>query len=245
MNDIKYEKYPATFCDLGLIRYDECLNLQECVRRRVMDNQDNPGYLFFLEHPPVFTHGRLASDENLLFDLSTLIQKGIDVRRIDRGGDFTFHGPGQLVVYPIFNLKRIHMNLREYLHALEEVIIRVLSRLGIISGREKQNMGVWVDDRKICAIGVGVKKWVSKHGLAFNLNTDLSYFDGIIPCGIGDKGVTSMKEIRDGVEQDWNEISRITREEFVKLFRLEIEERNSEDLMEMVFAGQREKTPMA
>ncbi len=216
------DRYPSMFCDLGRIGYPECLELQDAARERIVGDTDSPGILFFLEHPHTYTHGRLADGGNLLFDPDALAAKGIALHRIDRGGDFTYHGPGQLVAYPIYDLKRLGLNVREYMHALEEVVIRVLKKYAIEAGRHPKYTGVWVGDEKICAIGVGVRKWVTKHGFAFNINTDLSYFGGIVPCGIKDKRVTSLQRLNDGVEQDLQEVKRLTKDAFIDVFDLEL-----------------------
>ncbi len=228
--------YTSQFIDLGMIGYDECIDLQDAVRERIIRDRKRPGVLLFLEHPHVYTHGRLAGARNLLLDESALERRGIALRQIDRGGDFTYHGPGQLVAYPIFDLEFLELNVRQYCHALEEVIIRVLANFGIEAGRHPGYMGTWVGDAKICAIGVGVRKWVTKHGLAFNINTDMSYFEGIIPCGITEYRVTSLRELRGG-EQDWDSILALTREAFAEVFNLELSEISRNEFLEDCNAG--------
>jgi lipoate-protein ligase B len=228
--------YASRFVNLGMIDYDECITMQDSIREHIIQKRESPGTLLFLEHPHIYTHGRLAEDCNLLIDRETIEERGITLRQIDRGGDFTYHGPGQLVAYPIFDLEKLDLNVRQYCHALEEVIIRVLANFGIEAGRHEGYMGTWVGDSKICAVGVGVRKWVTKHGLAFNINTDLSYFEGIIPCGITEYRVTSLRELRGG-EQDWDSILALTREAFVSVFNLELTDTTRDELMEDYNAG--------
>jgi lipoyl(octanoyl) transferase len=230
------EPYPAYFCNLGLIDYEESLKLQDAARERIILEGEAPGVLFFLEHPHTYTHGRLAEKENLLFNPDALSQRGITVYQIDRGGDFTYHGPGQLVAYPIFDLKRLGLNVREYIHCTEEVVIRVLDKFGIKAGRHPRYMGAWVGEEKVCAVGVGVRKWVTKHGFAFNINTDLNFYQGIIPCGIKGKEVTSLQKLKGGVRQDFSEIMELARGAFVDVFNLELREATRREFEEEYLA---------
>ncbi len=159
-----------------------------------------PGTLIFVEHPHVYTLGKSGSENNLLLDLIQLKAKDASFYRIDRGGDITYHGPGQIVGYPIFDLDLIKVGLKEYIYRLEESIIRTVNEFGIEASRLEGGTGVWFDPevpgkaRKICAIGVKASKYVTMHGFAFNVNTDLSYFNNINPCGFTDKGVTSLRK---------------------------------------------------
>ncbi len=158
-------------------------------------------HLIFCEHTPVYTIGKSGDINHLLYDKTTLDYKGIDVYHINRGGDITYHGPGQLTVYPIFNLELLFRDLHKYIRLLEECIIELLSEYHIDGKRIEEYTGVWVDNgslnQKICAIGVHMSRWVSMHGLAFNVNTNLEYFKGIIPCGINDedKDVCSLASL--------------------------------------------------
>ncbi len=164
------------------------------------DQDRTPDRLIFVEHNHVYTLGKSGSDQNLLLDFIQLKARDVSFYRIDRGGDITYHGPGQLVGYPIFDLEVMKIGLREYIHLLEEAIIRCIARYGITGGRLKGATGVWLDPedgtraRKICAIGVRASRYVTMHGFALNVNTDLSYFDHINPCGFTDKGVTSIEK---------------------------------------------------
>lgn len=198
--------------DLGRMDYQAAwdyqeLLLRENVRRkteaRVADSPESNDvatrhYFLFVEHPPVYTLGKNGKPENVLISDEEREQKNIGFYRINRGGDITFHGPGQVVGYPIFDLEKFQADLGRYLRALEEVIIRTLDTYGIAAGRSAGETGVWIDpdlrgsERKICAMGIRCSRWITMHGFAFNVNTDLSYFDHIIPCGIRDKKVTSL-----------------------------------------------------
>lgn len=195
--------------DWGTIPYKQAWDLQKQYQKRLMDRKlairngqktEPPfHYLIFCEHPHVYTLGRNGSASHLLVTEAFCRARGIDYYEIDRGGDITYHGYGQLVVYPILDLECFKPDLHWYIRQLEEVIIRVLSEYGIEGDRYPGYTGVWIDpgkpsERKICAIGIRCSRWVTMHGLAFNVNTDLSYFGYIIPCGIQGKGVTSLQK---------------------------------------------------
>jgi lipoyl(octanoyl) transferase len=157
-------------------------------------------YLLFVEHPPVYTLGKSGHMENALIDEERMIQKGVQFFRTNRGGDITFHGPGQIVGYPVLDLEKFYTDIGRYLRSLEEVIIGVLAEYGIRGDRSPGETGVWIDpgikgrERKICAIGIRCSRWITMHGFAFNVNTDLDHFADIIPCGIQDKQVTSLEK---------------------------------------------------
>jgi len=148
--------------------------------------------LFLLEHPHTYTLGKTADKENLVGDKKYLDENKISVYDIDRGGDITYHGPGQIVGYPIISLTNWKQDTHKYLRAIEEVIIKVCEEYSLQGSRVEKYTGVWIEDRKICAIGIKVSRWITLHGFAFNVNTDLKLFNGIIPCGITDKEVTSL-----------------------------------------------------
>jgi len=180
-------------------------------------------YLLFVEHPPVYTLGKSGHMENLLINEDGMREKGIQFFRINRGGDITFHGPGQIVGYPILDLERFYTDIGKYLRNLEEVIILTLRTYGIQGDRSPGETGVWIDpgvsgrERKICAIGVRCSRWVTMHGFAFNVNTDLDYFGNIIPCGIQDKQVTSLeKEL--GRQVPLEEVKAEVRRRFEEVF---------------------------
>jgi lipoyl(octanoyl) transferase len=179
---------------LGLIRYAQALELQH---RRVAQRKagEIPDTLLLLEHPHVYTLGRNAKEENLLFSRERLAALGAEVFETDRGGDVTYHGPGQLVGYPILDLTCHRRDLAWYMRSLEEVFIRVAADCGVQARRLAGCPGVWVGDAKLVAMGVHVSRWVTSHGFAFNVSTHLSYFDSIVPCGIRDKGVTSLEKL--------------------------------------------------
>lgn len=184
------------YCDLGFINYKEAWDLQrETFELRVKNKI--PDVIYLLEHPNTYTLGKTADHSNLIGSEEYLINNKISVYDIDRGGDITYHGPGQLVGYPIISLTDWKQDTHKYLRALEEAIIQTCAEYGIIGKREPEYTGVWVEDRKIAAIGIKVSRWITMHGFAFNINTDLSFFSGIIPCGIADKDVTSIKRERN------------------------------------------------
>lgn len=182
---------------VGRLPYSEGLGLQkEIVRRRVA--KEIPDTLLLVEHPPVITLGKMAKREHLIGS-----RADVEVVETPRGGDVTYHGPGQIVGYPILDLTALNTDLKKYLHKLEEVMIRAVAAYGIMAGRLEGMTGAWVADRKIGAIGVRVEKWVTSHGFALNANTDLGGFDLIIPCGLRGKGVTSIaREIGRDVDLD-------------------------------------------
>jgi lipoyl(octanoyl) transferase len=178
---------------LGMVAYDDALSLQ---RELVVERRENRirDRLLLLEHPHVITKGTSAHDENVLVDAGERALLGIGLFDTGRGGDVTYHGPGQLVGYPILDLKPDRRDLHRYVRDLEEVIIRTIAEYGITGTRSPGSTGVWVGDVKIAAIGVRVSSgWITSHGFALNVDTDLRYFDAIIPCGIRDRGVTSMQ----------------------------------------------------
>jgi lipoyl(octanoyl) transferase len=185
---------PLELTYLGTVEYDEGLDLQEELRARVASGEACD-QLLLLEHPPVVTIGKNAREDNVVFSSDELARRGIELRRAGRGGDVTFHGPGQLVGYPILNLDPDRRDVHRYVRDLEEVIIRTLGDFGVASGRIPGLTGVWIGDLKVAAIGVRISRWVTTHGFAFNVRTDLDYFDAIVPCGIRDRGVTSLSRI--------------------------------------------------
>ena len=181
-------------CDLGLLEYQQAWDLQNKFAAEIA-RSERPDTLLLLEHPHTYTFGRRGKPENLLWDEKKLAENGVAVHWVDRGGDVTYHGPGQIVVYPILDLNNYFLDVHRYLRSIEEVIIQTLVKFGISAGREKEMTGVWVQGEKIAAIGVKVSRWVTMHGFALNVNTDLEKFNRIIPCGIFHKGVTSMQKI--------------------------------------------------
>jgi lipoate-protein ligase B len=179
--------------DLGHLPYEEALKVQTTLRDAVIEKQE-PSTLLLVEHEPVLTLGADFHEENLLLPVEAYPAKGIAVHRTERGGDVTFHGPGQLVAYPIFDLDETEKDLHLWLRKIEEAIILTLSDFGLEARRFPPHTGVWVGDRKIAAIGVKIRKWVSMHGLAINCDNDLVPFGLIVPCGIKGYGVTSISK---------------------------------------------------
>jgi lipoate-protein ligase B len=179
---------------LGVIEYSEALRLQErLVEARIAG--DIPDIILFLQHPPVITMGASAREKNIIGPRDALKNEGVAIVYTDRGGDITVHEPGQLVCYPVFNLKTMERDIHLYVRNLEEVVIRTLSEFSIAAHRESGYPGVWAGEEKICAVGIRVSKWVTKHGFALNVNNDLRYFSYVHPCGITDKRVTSMSRL--------------------------------------------------
>lgn len=234
-------KQPVIFQDLGLMDYQLAWDyqeslLQENVRKKSLTSQsviteidtliEQPStvnYLLFVEHPPVYTLGKSGNKENVLLGEDDLKAKSIQFFNTNRGGDITFHGPDQLVGYPILDLEKFYTDIGKYLRNLEEVIILTIAEYGIKGDRSSGETGVWIEpgvlgrERKICAIGVRCSRWITMHGFALNVNTDLSYFNHIIPCGIVNKQVTSIeKEL--GYKLDMNEVKEKMKRNFEKVF---------------------------
>jgi lipoate-protein ligase B len=185
-------------CDLGLVDYENALAIQEDIGRRRSQNK-MPDVILLLEHKPTVTIGRFVKcdqeETELKVSPEELDEKGIQLIRTDRGGRLTYHGPGQLVAYPIINLRERHLTVRSYVRRLEEGMIRTLSEYNIGATRQDGLVGVWVGEEKIGSIGLRIEKWVSRHGLALNVNNDTSAFDYIVPCGIAQARITSMSKV--------------------------------------------------
>ena len=218
--------------DMGILPYQQAWDYQEgllqknlAIKSRQLEGngeetnsvevemKSTSNYLLFVEHPPVYTLGKSGKSENVLLNEGERKERGIEFFHTNRGGDITFHGPGQIVGYPIIDLENFFTDIGRYLRSLEEVIILTLREYGIEAGRSKGETGVWLDpdrvgfERKICAMGVRCSRWITMHGFALNVNTDLSYFGGIVPCGIQNKQVTSIaKEL--GSEVAMEEVKR-------------------------------------
>lgn len=206
---------------LGRVDYSEALRLQ---RQNVALRKAGaiPDTLLLLEHPNVYTFGRNAEKEHLLVSREFLTKVGAEVFETDRGGDITYHGPGQLVGYPILDLKRHRRDVAWYMRSLEEVFIGVTLGLGIRACRLNGATGVWVDNEKLVAMGVRISRWVTSHGFAFNVNTDLRYFEYIVPCGLRGKGVTSLEKLL-GKAVEIQGVAKRVIEEFGRVFGLEME----------------------
>lgn len=229
--------YSVIYEDVGQKDYKETWDYQADIFNRLVDSKKPgtrvgesvrnilPGKLIFVEHPHVYTLGKSGSEKNLLLDLIQLKAKDASFYRIDRGGDITYHGPGQIVGYPIFDLETIMIGLKEYIYRLEEAIIRTVNEFSLTASRLDGGTGVWLDPevpgkaRKICAIGVKASRYITMHGFAFNVNTDLTYFNNINPCGFTDKGVTSLqKEL--GISQDFESVKRKVKKNLQEVFDL-------------------------
>jgi len=226
----------TNFIDWGLIDYQEAWDKQEAILKHKVDaklaERELPieaksvlsNELIFCQHPHVYTLGKSGSLDNLLLNEEDLHKAETTFYKINRGGDITYHGPGQLVAYPILDLEQFFTDIHKYLRFLEEAVINTIAHYGIKGGRYEGYTGVWIDAdkpsaRKICAMGVRCSRWVTMHGLALNVNTNLAYFKNIVPCGIDDKDVTSIaREI--GYEVDFNEVSNILKNEIAKQFEM-------------------------
>lgn len=224
------------FKDLGTRSYKEVWDYQEDLLKqnveiksahlhneRLQDSTEN--HFLLVEHPPVYTLGKSGSEDNILINENTMQEKGIEYFHINRGGDITFHGLGQIVGYPILDLDKFKTDLNWYLRSLEDVIILTMAEYGLVGMCSKGETGVWLDadikgkERKICAMGIKCSRWITMHGFALNVNTDLSYFNFIVPCGIQDKQVTSLeKEL--GYKLDYEEVKQKIKNNFAKVFNV-------------------------
>jgi len=200
--------------DLGNSSYKRTWELQKELQLQRIENQIDDT-LLLVEHEPVYTFGKNTDENHLLQNYP----ENVKLFHIERGGDITFHGPGQIVGYPIMDLHNYKMSISWYMRALEEVIIRSLDKFGISADRKDGLTGVWVEDEKIAALGVRISRWVTMHGFALNVNTDLTYYDSIIPCGIFDYGITSMEHIL-GEKQNMSKIKSILSAVFLDVFQL-------------------------
>jgi len=233
----------TSFIDLGLIDYQEAWDYQEKVFKSVVDQKianrklpereqlETENHLIFCIHPHVYTLGKSGKPENLLLDEKGLKLKGAKYYKINRGGDITYHGPGQIVGYPILDLDNFFTDIHKYLRFLEEAVILTLQDYDISAGRINGLTGVWIsfhdekNARKICAMGVKSSRWVTMHGLAFNVNVDLEYFKNIIPCGIDDKAVTSLAQ-ELGHAVDMEEVKDRLKKHLADLFEMQIKEKS-------------------
>ena len=222
--------YKVEYKDIGLKDYKEVWDFQESLFNTVLESKKRgntpPGTLIFVEHPHVYTLGKSGSQNNLLINSIQLRAKDATFYKTDRGGDITYHGPGQIVGYPIFDLDAIKIGLKEYIYRLEEAVIRSVDEFGIKASRLEGGTGVWLDPevpgkaRKICAIGVKASRFVTMHGFAFNVNTDLTYFNYINPCGFVDKGVTSLEK-ETGSRQNFDSVKGVVKKNLQEVFGFE------------------------
>lgn len=225
--------------DLGLIDYQEAWDYQEKVfaetvavkllNRKNGEEKPTPNHVLVCQHPHVYTLGKSGKEENLLLGEEELAKRNVNFYKINRGGDITYHGPGQLVIYPILDLENFFTDIHKFLRLLEEAVILTLADYGIKGGRVDGYTGVWLElnkerllgERKICAMGVKASRWVTMHGLALNVNTDLAFFGNIIACGIQDKAVTSM-QMELEKELNMNEVAEVLIGKLSQLFEMEV-----------------------
>ncbi len=212
----RYTSRELDYYDIGIMPYAEAWDLQRDIFSRRKEGIINDS-LLLLEHPHTYTLGKVAKREHLLMTEEELRNGHISVFDIDRGGDITYHGPGQIVGYPIINLSEWQKDSHKYLRTLEQVLIDMLHTYGIESGRKEGLTGVWIEDRKIAAIGIKISSWITMHGFALNVNTDMHLFQGIVPCGITDKKVTSLQQEK-GAYISLEEVKERIVKEFVKHF---------------------------
>jgi lipoyl(octanoyl) transferase len=234
------------FVDLKLIEYKQAWDLQESLLNRIAavklgnrglseDSKEiTENFLLFCQHPHVYTLGKSGDESHLLLQESFLSTIGATYFKTNRGGDITYHGPGQLVGYPILDLENFYTDIHLYLRMLEEAIIKTCEGYGLVAGRIDGLTGVWInptqeDARKICAMGVKASRWISMHGLALNVNTDLSYFSHIVPCGIATRGVTSLQQ-ELGQKMDIQAVSNVVKSHLVDLFKMELVDVSRETL---------------
>ncbi|WP_190809791.1 lipoyl(octanoyl) transferase LipB [Flagellimonas sp. S3867] len=223
--------------DLGFKDYKETWDFQETLFKEIVDlkiknrreeaNLETPNHFLFVEHPHVYTLGKSGDIDNLLVDEKKLQEKGATFYKINRGGDITYHGPGQIVGYPILDLDNFFTDIHKYLRLLEEMVILTLAEYGLKAVRSEGETGVWLDvgtpfARKICAMGVRASRWVTMHGFALNVNADLGYFDMMIPCGIRGKSVTSLNVELGQKEVDMEEVKQKLQHHFAALFEAEL-----------------------
>ena len=218
--------------NLGLLDFEKTFHIQKDLQNQIIETKLNnrknnlnsitPNFLLFVEHDHVYTLGNSGNENNLIFDKKRLEEMGIKYHKTNRGGDITYHGPGQLVCYPILDLENFYRDIHKYLRDLEDIVINTLDYFNISASGNSKETGVWLDvgtpeERKICAMGIKVSRWVTMHGLALNVNTNLSYFNGIIPCGISEKGVTSISnELNKTINLDL--VRKVLTENFLKKF---------------------------
>ncbi len=222
--------YKVQFEELNLIDYQKAWDYQEELLKKNIEQKTSGklthGTLIFCEHPHVYTLGKSGNESNLLINSSFLEKIQASFVHTNRGGDITYHGPGQIVGYPVFDLEHLQLTVKSYIHLLEESIIRVLAQFNLQSGRLEGATGVWLpankekQQRKICAIGVKVSRYVTMHGFAFNVNTNLNYFNYIHPCGFVDKGVTSLSNELGG-EQNFEVVKELLRKQIAEVFEIE------------------------
>lgn len=222
------------FYDLGHASYQPVWDLQSAIQQRLVDQklkrrkqeladagEPYNDVLLFVEHPHVYTLGKSGDKANMLKGLAELADIDATFVEIDRGGDITYHGPGQIVGYPIFNMDHHFTDIHKYLRYLEEIIIRTCADYEVEAGRIEGLTGVWVGDKKICAMGIKCSRWITKHGFALNVNTDLSYFSHIVPCGITDKEVTSLQALL-GRKVDEQEVKAHLLHHFQEVFDIQV-----------------------
>jgi lipoyl(octanoyl) transferase len=228
---------PLHVVHLGLVPYARALELQRAVARARISGAISHDVLLLLEHPPVVTLGRSSKAQHLVATPAMLAERGVELFEAERGGDVTFHGPGQLVGYPIVNLRGHKQDLHWYLRQVEAVLMRALERIGIPAERSEGRTGVWTGGRKIASIGVHARDWVTWHGFALNVSNDLSYFDLIVPCGLSGVTMTSVAQELGAVAPPFSAVAEIVAASFSSVFALDSVSLDADDLFAMLPAA--------
>ena len=223
-------------CSTGELPYGDSWSLQQALRE-ARESQAIPDLLLLVEHPPTYTLGRSSSPDHLLIDRSTLqSEHGIEVFEVERGGSATYHGPGQLVGYPIIDLKRRGRDVHRFIRLLEQVIISALAEFDLAAEASKGLTGVWIGDRKIASIGIHVRHWISMHGFALNVSPDLAHFQWIQPCGLDNKVITSMSD-QLSYEPDLSEVAAAVTRQFAALYECSFTAIDVRDLRDLLHSG--------
>lgn len=214
--------------DFGVMDYKEAFDIQKKINRYLQMNHEIPGYLFFVEHPPVFTLGRNRKEEDFLFSIDYVKNQGFQVFESNRGGNVTYHGPGQIVGYLLVNMEHFKKDVQWFVWQMEEWIIETLKNVNMKSNRKEKYRGVWIEDEKICALGVAIKRWATMHGFALNHTTNLDHFHYINPCGITEYGITSIE--KQGVDYQRKDMIQFLKKNFERMYMTELESITMEEV---------------
>ncbi len=208
------------YVDLGMMEYEEAFVLQQQINEYLKRNREVPGFLFFVEHPPVFTLGRNRKSNDFLFSVEAVKSQGFQIFESNRGGNVTYHGPGQIVGYLLVNMEHFKKDVQWFVWQMEEWVITTLKQFGLEGKRKEQYRGIWIDHEKICALGVAIKRWSTMHGFAINHQTNLDHFAYINPCGITEFGVTSMEKL--GIFRERKEVIQALQKTFELLYEAKL-----------------------
>ncbi|SFH72897.1 lipoyl(octanoyl) transferase [Tindallia magadiensis] len=214
--------------DFGVMDYKEAFDIQKKINRYLQMNHEIAGYLFFVEHPPVFTLGRNRKEEDFLFSIDYVKNQGFQVFESNRGGNVTYHGPGQIVGYLLVNMEHFKKDVQWFVWQMEEWIIETLKNVNMKSNRKEKYRGIWIEDEKICALGVAIKRWATMHGFALNHTTNLDHFHYINPCGITEYGITSIE--KQGVDYPRKDMIQFLKKNFERMYMTELESITMEEV---------------